>query len=720
MIAMKPLWIFFLLLLPVAEPWASTGPPAPVYGLPGMIDLSYQPPAYSELHYGSGNRFALLLSDYLPMPPSGTSPTLKALNLHYLDDEKQRFADSAKSRLEAIGIDTTLLHQRQDKRRYYFHGNNPVCISNNAKSALAFLQAALADTNLSKDVYLQLALTRLALFDVCASIKPKQPDAITQMIDMLPAEAVDYGAYLQASAHFYLGDYGSALSLYQRLAQNSKSTWLNRFGKHLQQQPLAPSRLTGWLLSTQHSNSPWLEETSLYMVARVQLIAAQKNWDGFSEPQAVDKTQLNIARLAFSAYLDAYPDGLYRDSAIGIERKLAFLSANQAELNRLLRHHVSDSLNHALNHPEATPKAYESLDEFRRFFHGVPDFDHDHPMLLAYFVLDQTRFDDDSINRLAKRKQDFTPYHGLFELTFAILQFRLGRLEALATDTSLQRPLTNQAASLATTVLRAQAFEALGNADRAIDLWRELNQQIKDNIAQLQLAGLYFQSNRFMDLVGNDGGIANPRIKADFLHFAFATDALESLSQANSLSADAKTLIHRELLRRYLLTADFKAFYRLLSANSTPPFDKIENAARRLVSNPWNADSLAEIGLFIYDRHITPDSPTEGMQTYFQASSLEDLKPYCTACKLFGSGHRNLQSAYDYLKKAESIYRKRGKKSDTEAQVLHTLTKCFRGFEYRHRCQWEQNNKNTSRQWFDRLHALYPKSDWAAKTPYYY
>jgi hypothetical protein len=82
------------------------------------------------------------------------------------------------------------------------------------------------------------------------------------------------------------------------------------------------------------SDQPWVREASIYMVARVTLLAAQAVV--FDEWGALDRTKadagvVKAARDALNAYLSAYPQGAYAASATGLLRRVVWLSGDAGE-----------------------------------------------------------------------------------------------------------------------------------------------------------------------------------------------------------------------------------------------------------------------------------------------------------------------------------------------------------------------------------------------------
>ena len=115
----------------------------------------------------------------------------------------------------------------------------------------------------------------------------------------------EYLAYLRTANAFYTGDFAAARNGFVALA---------------------------------HARSPWVEETAAYMPVRIGLraaVAGASGKYGDFDAAKVDKTQVAEARAAIAAYLRAYPQGRYADSARGLVRRVLWLEGNQTELARI-------------------------------------------------------------------------------------------------------------------------------------------------------------------------------------------------------------------------------------------------------------------------------------------------------------------------------------------------------------------------------------------------
>jgi hypothetical protein len=175
----------------------------------------------------------------------------------------------------------------------------------------------------------------------------------------------DYLAYLRAAQAFYTGDWAGARQGFAALA---------------------------------HAKSGWIVETAAYMPIRIALRAAVAGavdqYGDFAGQGKVDAAAVASARAGIAAYLKAYPEGLYAESARGLERRVTWLSGDMPGLARsyetLLATTPGDS--------EAAADLAEEIDSklLEREDAGalIDGLDHA-PLLLATIDLKRMRRDQD-------------------------------------------------------------------------------------------------------------------------------------------------------------------------------------------------------------------------------------------------------------------------------------------------------------------------------------
>ena len=203
-----------------------------------------------------------------------------------------------------LDLDTfaTVFNDRQppatDGTSDFVEGQGDRCRSN-ATGGQAFLTALKASGAPQGDQAL-LAEARNALIASCAggtrTVLNLQANTIKS------AQGKDFATYLFAAADFYYGDFANARKGFAGLAQ---------------------------------SRQPWLRQAARYMIARVDLNAAQATAFGdYGELDLgkVDAKSLANADAEFRSYLTDYPRGDYAVSARGLQRRVAWLGGDHGKL----------------------------------------------------------------------------------------------------------------------------------------------------------------------------------------------------------------------------------------------------------------------------------------------------------------------------------------------------------------------------------------------------
>jgi len=180
----------------------------------------------------------------------------------------------------------------------FIEGQGDRCRSN-AAGGEAFL-SALKSGGVPQAEQALLGDARKALMASCAggtrTVLNLQPATIKS------APGKDFATYLFAAADFYYGDFANARKGFAGLAQ---------------------------------SRQAWLKQAARYMIARVDLNAAQG--PAFGDYGELDLTKVDAKALAnadgeFKSYLADYPHGEYVTSTRGLQRRIAWLGGDHGKL----------------------------------------------------------------------------------------------------------------------------------------------------------------------------------------------------------------------------------------------------------------------------------------------------------------------------------------------------------------------------------------------------
>ena len=232
--------------------------------------------------------FSLLQSSpAIPVPISALQPA--APDAAALAEDLRRVATG-------LGVAGSEVEDALVRQQAWLSGR---CELNRTAAALPFLQA-LQQSSLTAADRQVLASVRVRMLGICDTSQ-----APTRMPDLagLPAGvAAPWSAYLQAIQAFYLGQWPQATRQLQALTA---------------------------------SDQPWVAETAAYLLVRVGLQQAQATaFDeyGFYDAHQVDPAPARQAGVALQQYLQRWPQGRYASSALGLQRRVAWLSGDAAGL----------------------------------------------------------------------------------------------------------------------------------------------------------------------------------------------------------------------------------------------------------------------------------------------------------------------------------------------------------------------------------------------------
>lgn len=260
----------------------------------------------------------------------------------------------------------------------------------------------------------------------------------------------EYVAYLKAADAFYKGDWAAARIGFAALTR---------------------------------AHTQWVAETAKYMPIRIGLRAAiapaVTEYGDFAGPDKTDRAAVAQADAAISAYLKAYPKGRYRVSAVGLKRRVAWLSGDWATLaqsyERLLATTAGGNETAADLAEEIDIKLLERSDAFT-----ILGNQKDMPLLLAIMDLKRMRQRNGeaaplSASELAAQEEHFQAHSDLYGLLQASRAYYAGEepktILALLPDAARQSRFTPLAFSRQT--LRGMALSKLHDPNE-VGFWRDL------------------------------------------------------------------------------------------------------------------------------------------------------------------------------------------------------------------------------------------------------
>ncbi|MBA1291341.1 outer membrane assembly lipoprotein YfiO [Pseudomonas japonica] len=418
----------------------------------------------------------------------------------------------------------------------FLEGEGSRCRSNTDDSALAFMQQIVNSTQLTQPERRALARTRMQLLEACSW-------APQQIADLLPkgsasAEAEAFATYLRAAADFYSGRFSEAHTGFMALVANPQ---------------------------------PWLKEVSSYMVARVQLNAAQEGaFDEYgSLKQRAGAQSYAAAEQALQGYLSVYPDGSYAASAKGLVRRVHWLAGEKAKL--------AGDYAAQLTAPAAAQRnvSLEALiQEIDTKLLPSRDQDLPAPLLAAVNDLMGMRADDSrklTREQLLSQRDVLEQVPGLFEYLQAAFAFYTDHDPAAAIERlPTQMPAQLDYLAFSQQALRGLALEAKGEGGAAQALWLQLiplaRQPLQREMLELALAMSYERDGGLAKVFASDSPIRSEQVRLILL--GKVADAPLLRQQATQgISEKEKATARFALLYKDLFRGEYAAFLDDMAAS---------------------------------------------------------------------------------------------------------------------------------------------------------
>ncbi len=547
------------------------------------------------------------------------------------------------------------------------------------------------------------------ILDHCDHRQSVQDSSSDQQFRELSAqkEPDAYLAYQRGAKLFNERDYAQALEVFAQLKN-------------------APEPERGWWEKFfDRKSHSWVKEASSYMVARCQLVMAQKNWSGYrGSTRLINRNMVVSADSSYRQYLDEYPDGIYANSARNIFRKIYVLLGKQMYLDQALREAVLEQYPISTNYSPDKPVNKDIIQEFMRYFRGKVDFAHDSPILCAYAWLGPDKPDPGDMTELEGRKKDFVVYPGLFRYVRALGLYKLERYRELL-DKTPDEPIADTVMWLSTQILRARAFARLGDETSSMNLLEKMLDISHEDEVEVEIADQALNRGDGLWLFTDKSPIESERNLRLFALYGLTDKELEFGIDMSEIDGKKQRFLADELARRYILSGRFKELARLFAKDLVFVFFPIKLAAESLAANPRNVEALADVGEFLYEKDINPRVLLGNFgNSHWTGDPREDL-PRCKPCQDFGERTKSYTPPISFFQSVVEISKSTNMKSEAEAKALHYIVLGGKHGKSERRCTWKYTYDDDtvlarSKKAFERLHKLYPDSPWTKATPYYY
>jgi len=621
----------------------------------------------------------------------------------------------------------------EDYDRYY----GTRCQSNQAGAA-AFIAAVRANRHIPEAERRQLIAAREKLSPEAHPVEQYlpyldcgvRPISDAEMGALSPA-AREFAIYLFGAWDFYAGGSDKSLTAFRELTKAS---------------------------------DPWLRETAAYMVGWTLLNRALQGsmteYGSLAEPAKRDTQSATAAGAAFQAYLEAYPNGRYADSARGLMRRVYWLTGDGAAL--------AAEYDRALESPAKLSDAAEALGLVNEIDDKLPlptmqpQIARD-PVLLAVVDLQRMRQDTDfredccgpPITRaeIDGQRAQFGKDTELYDYVRAAEAFFVrqqpGEVLALLPDAARQQRFTYL--QFSRQMLRGLALEASGDRNaRAfwLSLFPGAVQPYQREAVELALALHDEKAGRIDRVFAPGSPVTHPIMRAILLEEVAGPDLLRQQSTAGlsqyEREAALYTLLTKEIRRGFY--RDFIRDSRLVPADAPvdawfspaifysprwttelqrPPLGNYGAKAplgdfgcptltvtlSQLVADPKAIRGRLCLGEYFRANHFTwyPEGVGTG---YYDAlhkpGSLGGSK------ELFPAGR-----TYSRLEDYKAIMNDPAASADEKALALNRAVRCYAP-SHSNNCGGVEVSLAVRRGWFNRLHAQYPQSRWARELKYYW
>ncbi len=574
------------------------------------------------------------------------------------------------------------------QNRYTFSGNfYAACVSNSIDNVLLYDKKLLL-TSVNDQRVVELMQARDMLAGINCNAMSEEAQKVFDALTLNPQDnqvAADYASYLRAAQALYQTEYDRALEVFKRL---------------------------------QTSTDAWIAETSGYMLGRLHLIRAQKNWDGYSNPVGnINLDEIALAKAAFDSYTAQYPNGSYTDSVRGLERRLAYFAGDGDAYKGMLDSRLFAVADDLLTVKDSASSTQFStlLQEWRKYTDQHADISQAPALMVAYEWLHHAK--SYTLDDLMQQVGKFDDRGDLLKLLQNWYLFQSGQFQQVDTpDEDLE--LVTQA-DIGLAVVMAKSAEAQQNYQLARKIWvaiHESTEQRKSwDALRAEIAATYLATGDYRGLTGKDSHVDHLKIFQDaFLNICDVSD-LVAIANDEMAHDNARNAARYEAFVRRIHSNDFDGLYDLFEQiNDVGQFVDIQKAAAMLIQDKNNPQGLMDLARFMFKFTYEPVPE-------FEINN--KLKPDVASLKSCPSSYygKEFYGIRDYFARVVEQHNN-GDQSEAEAEALHYLVQCEKQSNHYAPCYWGKVETPilTGKQAFKRLYKKYPNSKWTDKTPYYY
>lgn len=532
-----------------------------------------------------------------------------------------------------------------------------------------------------------------------------QPNSAEAKLKKAAEGTKEFTLYQRGAEAFYAADYEAALADFKQVAdvdphslKDKLARWLGRTGEY-----------------------SWPREAALYMIARTELVSAQTGWDGYPEEESlkvIDQDKLKAAEAAYLKYLEVYPAGLYANSARNIQRFIYMLQGHPEKIEQALKIEIFKDM------ADDKVMSQSLFDEFLRFHQTPVDVRKDALPLILYAWLRKENLTVQDVDVLEGRRAEFSKMKDVFDYTLALGLYRVQAYQKLL-DKLPERPVEKNILSLSSQYLRAMALLKVGKADEAIQALAKMDTASPNEDAiNLAIAKIKANAHDTLWLFTNHSPVRNEKILRIMAKTALNDEQLKGALSHPEISGKPHDYLVDEWLLRQMLIRNYAEMNRILLKDAgTKYFASVRGAIATLAKNSKEPTALLNLARFQYKNAITAEFMFHEKE-YMVVPAMDELG-WCKDCESFEGRVQTYTPPFVLFQEVANAYKHSSAQSETEAEALHRLVVCFKGYEFQMDCRWEQSDwsddkRENGKDFFVRLHRKYPDSQWAKETPYYY
>lgn len=485
------------------------------------------------------------------------------------------------------------------------------------------------------------------------------------------------------------------------------------------------------------AGDPWVRETAAYMLIRVEFAAAQAgaftDYGSFEPGEKVDRAAARRGLQALAAYLKAWPNGRYAQSAAGLVRRGLWLTGDYALLGKTYARLLENA---PLTKPAAADLV-EEVDLKLLFNRDAGNAGREGAMLLAshdLVAMRNTEWEDGkppkpgiSATELDAQAPAFAGQPELFSYLQATHAFHYAkdyrRVLQLIPDDARQPVYSNLAFSRQ--MLRGMALAALKDRNEG-GFWQELLGGAKGGwqrpLVELGLAMNWERSGKVDAVFATGSPIRNPALRATLIDNSAGPALLRSITRNGANPADERDHALYVLLAQQLVRGQYAAF----GADVKLPVLGKEAEARAFtsgkVSDGYPCAALA-VTVAALAKNPQDIAGRLCLGDFFRLHGLDYMggkwdtgpdKDSLGGYAVGFPGKRNFRSEF-----YTAIIADPGAGANDKAYALYRAVMCYAP-SGNNDCGGEDVSKSQRKAWFDRLKRDYPQSVWAKKLRYYW